>query len=63
MIIVVYKTPDGSLIATVGPTFSYYEFQQPLSQRLTDVVWIEMLRTAPPATDLDLKLPLLGSKY
>ena len=44
-IIVVYKIPDGRLIATAGPVFSYYEFVVPLSQRLTDETWIEMLET------------------
>jgi len=43
VIIVVYKTPDGRLIATAGPVFSYYEFAVPLNQRLTDEAWIEML--------------------
>jgi len=50
VIIVVYKAPDGRLIGTAGPIFSYYEFAVPLSQRLTDEAWIEMVETgnAPP---------------
>jgi hypothetical protein len=50
VIIVVYKAPDGRLIAAAGPVFSYYEFTQPWNKRLTDEAWIEMLETgnAPP---------------
>jgi hypothetical protein len=50
VVIAVYKAPDGRLIATAGPVFSYYEFTVPLSQRLADEAWIEMLETgnAPP---------------
>jgi hypothetical protein len=50
IIIVIYESPEGELIATAGPIFSYYEFTQPLSQRLTDEAWIEMLEAgeAPP---------------
>ncbi|MFB0523238.1 MAG: DUF3160 domain-containing protein, partial [Candidatus Bathyarchaeia archaeon] len=49
-IIVVYKAPDGRLIATAGPAFSYSEFVVPLSQRLTDEAWTAMLETGntPP---------------
>ncbi len=50
---VIYKGPDGQLIATAGPTFSYYEFTKPLSQRLTDEAWIEILKAgeAPQRPD------------
>jgi len=44
-IIAVYKAPSGQLIATIGPVFSYYEFQQPMSQRLTDEAWITTLKS------------------
>jgi len=44
-IIAVYKAPNGQLIATVGPVFSYYEFQHPMSQRLTDEAWITTLKS------------------
>ena len=42
-IIVAFKTPDGSLRAGAGPVFSYYEFKQPMSDRLTDEAWRELL--------------------
>lgn len=42
--IVAYKVPDGRIIAGAGPVFSYYEFKQPMSNRLTDEQWKEMLQ-------------------
>jgi len=45
LIIVVYKTPEGKVIAGAGPVFSYYEFKQPMSDRLTDEGWKEILET------------------
>ena len=36
---------NGQLWLTVGAMFSYYEFTQPISGRLTDGQWQEMLRT------------------
>ena len=53
---VIYKGPDGRLIATAGPAFSYYEFTKPLSQRLTDEAWIEILKAgkAPQRPDWTL---------
>jgi len=32
-----------------GPVFSYYEFKQPMENRLTDEVWREMLETKAPS--------------
>jgi hypothetical protein len=34
---------DGSLTLTQGAAFSYYEFKQPISDRLTDEAWQQML--------------------
>ena len=49
-LVVVYPMPDGGLVAGVGPAFSYYEFKQPMADRLTDEKWKAMLRGArPPA--------------
>lgn len=45
--IVAYMLPNGTVMAGAGPTFSYYEFKQPVSQRLTDEEWIEMLQHPP----------------
>jgi hypothetical protein len=41
--IVVYRRPDGNIEAAVGPVLSYYEFTWPMSDRLTDEAWREML--------------------
>lgn len=48
MMIVAYKVPDGRIIMGAGPVFSYYEFKQPMSARLTDEAWREMLKQNPP---------------
>jgi hypothetical protein len=42
--VVAYKVPDGRIIAGAGPVFSYYEFKQPMNDRLTDEQWITMLK-------------------
>ncbi len=41
---------EGNLVLTKGAVFSHYEFAQPLSDRLTDEAWREMLDSdaAPP---------------
>jgi len=41
--LVAYKVPDGRIIVGAGPTLSYYEFKQPVSERLTNEQWKEML--------------------
>lgn len=43
LIVVAYKCPDGRIIAGAGPVFSYYEFKQPMSNRLTDEQWKQQL--------------------
>jgi hypothetical protein len=43
LILVAYKCPDGQIIAGTGPVFSYYEFKQPMSDRLTDEEWKQLL--------------------
>jgi len=43
LIIVAYKTPDGKVTMGAGPVFSYYEFKQPMSDRLTDEDWKQLL--------------------
>jgi len=48
LILVAYKVPDGRIIVGAGPVFSYYEFKQPMSDRLTDENWKEMLQINPP---------------
>ncbi|MCW3129270.1 MAG: DUF3160 domain-containing protein [Methanophagales archaeon] len=41
------NVPDGRIIVGAGPVFSYYEFKQPMDDRLTNEKWKEMLRTNP----------------
>jgi hypothetical protein len=50
LILVAYKVPDGRIIIGAGPVLSYYEFKHPISDRLTDEQWKEMLESgqAPP---------------
>ena len=43
LIVVAYKCPDGRIILGAGPVFSYYEFKQPMSNRLTDEQWKQQL--------------------
>lgn len=47
-IIVAYKLPKNHILVGVGPVFSYYEFKQPMNDRLTDEKWRSMLQTNPP---------------
>ena len=44
LILVAYQVPDGRIIIGAGPVFSYYEFKHPISDRLTDEQWKEMLQ-------------------
>ncbi len=43
LIVVAYPVPDGRTIVGAGPVMSYYEFKQPMADRLTDEAWREML--------------------
>ena len=46
--IIAYRLPQGHIIVGAGPVFSYYEFKQPMADRLTDEAWREILNTDPP---------------
>ena len=49
-LVVVNKLADGTLVATVGPIFSYYQFAWPMNDRLTDDKWRTVWQsTARPA--------------
>jgi hypothetical protein len=43
-IVVLYPRPDGTLVAAVGPVFSYYEFPLVGTKRLNDDEWKSMLK-------------------
>jgi len=44
MTVVCYLQPDGRLVLGAGPTLSYHEFKHPMSDRLTDEKWREILK-------------------
>jgi hypothetical protein len=50
LMLVAYNVPDGRIIIGAGPTLSYYEFKQPIDNRLTDEQWKQMLESGqtPP---------------
>jgi hypothetical protein len=45
LVLAAYKVPDGRIIIGAGPTLSYYEFKQPIDNRLTDEKWKQMLES------------------
>ncbi|MCD4819644.1 MAG: DUF3160 domain-containing protein [Candidatus Cloacimonetes bacterium] len=48
-LVVAYNLPDGRTLIGAGPEFSYYEFKQPMQDRLTDEKWRKILKDNPPA--------------
>jgi len=46
--VIAYKLPEDHIVIGVGPTFSYYEFKQPMEDRLTDEGWRKILDFNPP---------------
>jgi len=48
MMVVAYMVPDGRILLGAGPVMTYYEFKQPMSDRLTDEAWRDMLQDDPP---------------
>jgi hypothetical protein len=43
VLVVVYADADGTLHCTAGPVYNYYEFTQPMNNRLTDEAWRAIL--------------------
>jgi hypothetical protein len=43
LMVAAYWIPEGRLVLGAGPVFSYYEFKWPMSDRLTDEAWTNML--------------------
>jgi len=39
---------DGTKYAAAGPVYSYYEFEQPMTQRMTAEEWRVLLASSPP---------------
>ena len=48
-VVVAYKVPDGRVLIGAGPVMTYYEFKQPMSDRLTDEKWRDLLNSNPPS--------------
>ncbi len=46
LIVVAFPTPNGTALM-VGPVLSYYEFRHPMTDRLTDEKWSQMLDNPP----------------
>jgi hypothetical protein len=49
LVLVAYRVPDGRILVGAGPVFSYHEFKHPMSNRLTDEAWRDLLKSKPPA--------------
>ncbi len=47
LIVVAFPTLKGIYVA-VGPTLTYHEFNNPISDRLTDEAWETLLDQSPP---------------
>jgi hypothetical protein len=70
-VIYVVNKSGNQLVIAMGSAYSYYEFAQPLTNRLTDAAWQQWLSSASPPTlpqwmgsYVDLSAPLnLGSPY
>lgn len=58
-VLVVRRTVDGPLVASLGPIFTYHEFAHPMADRLTDEAWRALLMAEPPARS-DWVLGLYG---
>jgi len=41
--VIAYKLPQGNIVLGIGPVLNYYEFKQPMNNRLTDEAWREIL--------------------
>jgi hypothetical protein len=46
--VVAYRVPDGRILMGAGPVMTYYEFKQPMKDRLTDERWRKLLASKPP---------------
>lgn len=61
LIIVACPSPDGSIFLAAGPVLSYYEFKHPMSDRLTDEAWQEMLDSPDKPERPKWYVPLMGN--
>lgn len=61
LVVVANLLPDGAIGLAVGPVFTYYEFKQPMADRLTDEKWRGLLRQSP--TQCADKMPEFVRSY
>jgi len=61
LIIVACPAPDGSIFLAAGPVLSYYEFKHPMSDRLTDEAWQELLDSPEKPERPKWYVPLMGT--
>jgi len=61
LIIVACPLPDGSIRLAAGPVLSYYEFKHPMSDRLTDETWRQLLNSREKPERPKWYLPLMGN--
>lgn len=54
---------EGQLKITKGAAFSYYEFTQPISRRMTDESWRELLKTGPVPAPPDWSASFLQADW
>lgn len=60
LIVVACSNTDGSVFLAVGPVLSYYEFKHPMSDRLTDEAWRELLDSPEKPERPKWYAPLMG---
>jgi len=61
LIIVACPSPDGSISLSAGPVLSYYEFKHPMSDRLTDEAWQDLLDSPNRPERPKWFVPLMGT--
>jgi len=59
---IAYYNPDGDLIVGMGPVLSFYEFRHPMSDRLTDEKWQQMLAGGKTPSDPEWVKNFTGGK-
>jgi hypothetical protein len=60
LLYVIVPQRDGSLVLTKGGMFSYFEFKQPIAERLTDEEWQARLKQGPVPETPDWIKPLMA---
>jgi hypothetical protein len=60
LILAACPNPDGSVFLAAGPVLSYYEFKHPMSDRLTDEAWRELLDSLDRPERPEWYVPLMA---